>query len=254
MPAHLAVPHLCLGAPNHPRAPGGVPAVRMGVPAPRGGAAREARCRRGVNNAANPCLPTPSSPGFEQQHITLISRHEFFVTKQGDEETLKQIQTPGKGIHKKRVACSLQKTIAVSTTRSSSAEGESQTRKPDSPKRRELSSKGRNHPCADRAAASPPFQVTQDTPPLLVPGVLCVPPLVPQCGGIAVPAGDRSSPHPPVLCHLHSHLAPPSALCTPSHLAQGAHTFHTSHDLIPNGCSHIPVALHMPPLRVFLSP
>lgn len=41
---------------------------------------------------------------------------------------MKQIQTPGKGIHKKRVACSLQKTIAVSTTRSSSVEGELLTR------------------------------------------------------------------------------------------------------------------------------
>lgn len=94
----------------------------------------------------------------------------------------------------------------------------------------------------------------KDTPPLLVPGVLCVPPLVPQCGGIAVPAGDRSSPHPPVLCHLLTAGTPctstHTSLCTPSHLAQGAHTFHTSHDLIPNGCSHIPVALHMPTVCV----
>lgn len=37
---------------------------------------------------------------------------------------MKQIQTLGKGIHKKGVACSLQKTIAVSTPWSSCAEGE----------------------------------------------------------------------------------------------------------------------------------
>lgn len=42
-----------------------------------GRAAREAGCRGEVNNAANPCLPTPSSTGFEKQHITLIFRHEF---------------------------------------------------------------------------------------------------------------------------------------------------------------------------------
>lgn len=87
---HSSWPLLCRGAPNHPGARSGVlssrrgpscqdggPSCHGGVPAPREGAAGEAGCRREVNNAANPCLPTPSSPGFEKQHITLISRHEF---------------------------------------------------------------------------------------------------------------------------------------------------------------------------------
>lgn len=42
-----------------------------------GRAAKEAERHGEVNNAANPCLPTPSSTSFEKQHITLISRHEF---------------------------------------------------------------------------------------------------------------------------------------------------------------------------------
>lgn len=49
----------------------------------------------------------------------------------------------------------------------------------DSPKRWELSSKERNHPPADRAAASSPFQVTQGSPcPTLC--ALCAPPRTPS--------------------------------------------------------------------------
>lgn len=131
----------------------------------------------------------------------------------------------------------------------------------DSPKRWELSSKEPNHPSADRAAASSPFQVTQDTPflpplaPHLAPGALCAP-FVPQCGGIAVPVGDRSSLLPPVLCHLHA-----QSWLAPCGLTAGTPctSIHTLHHPLLSGHPHTsPRALtpstlppHTPPMSAF---
>lgn len=150
--------------------------------------------------------------------------------------------------------------------------GGAANQEPDSPKRWELSSKERNHPSADRAAVSSSFQVTQDAPsppplaPHRAPGALCAPICPPvrwhRCPSwgqvLSSPSCALSPPCTVLACwhtvHKHSHLAPPSALCTPSHLAQGSHTFHsptphTSHDLIPRGCSLW--SAHAPPVCSF---
>lgn len=64
--------------------------------------------------------------------------------------------------------------------------GGAANQEPDSPKRRELSSKERNHPSADRAVTPSPFQVTRDTPspPPLAPHLAPSAPCAPTCAPI----------------------------------------------------------------------
>lgn len=123
---------------------------------------------------------------------------------------MKQIQTPGKGIHKKRVACSLQKTIAVSTTWSSSAEGELLTRNLTAPNAGKLSSKSRNSPSADSALAPQGAQGAPSPPPLaphIAPGAARAPSPVPcwvPCSGITVPSVPEPTRALREACKVHA--------------------------------------------------